>query len=425
MRSLFSPFAQIFEGVTIALDALKANRVRAALTIMGVALGVFVVVAMSSVIQGINESFRRDVEAAGPTSFFVYRRPIGGFNVCDGTDETCPERRNPAITFDEVAAIERLPTIRTVVAHVANGFSFRYKDKFIPNAGAEVYTPNWTEIDGGDIYPGRNFTQAENNAASRVVLVNDKLAEILFGDSDPIDKEIQIDGVPFKVIGFYHYTSSPMGTPTSAGGGDSPKAILPFESAKRNLNLWMRGNNLIVKPHSGVTVEEAVDDVTAALRGKRGLHPSQKNNFDIVTQDRLWAIYNKLFGTFFVVGLALSSVGLLVGGIGVIAIMMISVTERTREIGVRKALGATRWTILWQFLVEAVTLTGIGASLGLFLGIMVAIGVRTAWPAIPATTSWGTVGASLLISAITGIVFGMLPAVRAARMDPVVALRYE
>ena len=161
------------------------------------------------------------------------------------------------------------------------------------------------------------------------------------------------------------------------------------------------------------------------LRGKRGLHPAQKNNFDIVTQDRLWAIYNKLFGTFFIVGLALSSVGLLVGGVGVIAIMMISVTERTREIGVRKALGATKWTILWQFLVEAVTLTGIGAAIGLVLGILVAVGVRTAWPSIPATTSWGTVGVSLLISAITGIVFGMLPAIRAARMDPVVALRYE
>src|SRR3954469_3274954 len=203
MRKLLAPFAQVFEGVGIALDALRANRVRAALTIMGVALGVFVVVAMSSVVQGINESFRRDVEAAGPTSFFVYRRPIGGFNVCDGTDETCPERRNPAITMDEVSTIERLPTIRAVTAHIGTGASFRYKDKFIPSAGMEVYTPNWTEIDGGDIYPGRNFTQAENNAASRVVLVNDKLAEILFGDSDPIDKEIQIDGVPFKVIGFY------------------------------------------------------------------------------------------------------------------------------------------------------------------------------------------------------------------------------
>ncbi|MEO7858676.1 MAG: ABC transporter permease, partial [Gemmatimonadaceae bacterium] len=268
-------------------------------------------------------------------------------------------------------------------------------------------------------------TPAENAAGSNVVLVNDKMAETLFGQSDPIDKEILIDDVKFTVIGFYHYTSSPMGTPTSAGGGDSPKAIVPFETARRHLNLWMRGNNLIVKPFSGVAVEDAVDDVTATLRSSRGLRPSAPNNFDIVTQDRLWAIYNKLFGTFFVVGLALSSVGLLVGGIGVIAIMMISVTERTREIGVRKALGATKWTILWQFLVEAVTLTGIGASVGLALGILVAIGVRTAWPSIPASTSWGSVAAALGISAVTGVMFGMLPAVRAARLDPVVALRYE
>ena len=421
---LLTPFAQVFEGVAIALEALRANKARAGLTIMGVALGVFVVVAMSSVIRGINESFRRDLEAAGPTSFYVYRRPIGGFNSCDGTVETCPERRNPPITLDEVATLERLPSIRAVTAHVGTGAKFRYKDK-VMSAGMEVYTPNWTDVDGGDIYPGRNFTFAENAAGAKVALVNDKMAETLFGTSDPIDKEILIDGVQFKVIGFYHYTASPMGTPTSAGGGDSPKAIVPFETARRHLNLWVRGNNLIVKPLSGVAVEDAVDDVTAALRGRRGLRPNQANTFDIVTQDRLWAIYNKLFGTFFVVGLALSSVGLLVGGVGVVAIMMISVTERTREIGVRKALGATKWTILWQFLVEAVTLTGIGASVGLVLGILVAIGVRTAWPSIPASTSWGSVAAALGISAVTGVVFGMLPAVRAAKMDPVVALRYE
>ncbi len=422
---LLTPFAMAFEGVGIALDALRSNKVRAGLTIMGVALGVFVVVAMSSIVQGINESFRRDVEAAGPTSFFVYRRPIGGFNVCDGTDETCPERRNPAISLDEVAMLERLPSIRAVTAHIGTGASFRYKDKFIPNAGMEVYTPNWTEVDGGDIYPGRSFTYAENATGAKVVLVNDKLAEQLFGQSDPLDKTIRINDVQFTVIGYYHYTASPMGTPTSAGGGDSPKAIVPFETARRHLNLWMRGNNLIVKPRAGVGTLEAVDDVIAALRAHRGLRARAPNNFDIVTQDRLWMIYDKLFGTFFVVGLALSSVGLLVGGIGVIAIMMISVTERTREIGVRKALGATRWTILWQFLVEAVTLTGIGAAIGLALGILVAIGVRTAWPSIPATTSWGSVAAALGISAVTGIIFGMLPAVRAARLDPVVALRYE
>jgi len=419
MRILTS-VTQAFEGVGIALDSIRSNKVRAALTILGVALGVFVVVAMSSVVRGINESFRRDLEASGPTSFFVYRRPIGGFT-------SPPEwtRSNPRISLDEVRMLERLPNIRAVTAHVGMGAGFRYRDKYIPRAGMEVYTPNWTEIDGGDIYPGRSFTYAENARGERVALVNDKMAAQLFGDSEPIDKIIKIDDVEFRVIGLYHYTASPMGTPTSGGQGDSPKAIVPFETARRHLSLWLRGTDLIIKPRIGVTTQEAVDDVTAALRGHRALRPSQPNNFEIITQDRLWSIYTKLFGTFFIVGLALSSVGLLVGGVGVIAIMMISVTERTREIGVRKALGATRWTILWQFLVEAVTLTGIGASVGLVLGIAVAIGVRTLWPAVPATTSWGTVAAALAMSAVTGILFGMLPAIKAARLDPVAALRYE
>jgi len=413
------------EGVSIALDAIRANKVRAGLTIMGVAVGVFVVVAMTSVVRGINESFAKDIEAAGPTSFFVFRRPIGGFEACDGTDDTCPWRRNPPLTMAEMGAIQRLPTMQRVVAQIGAGGKVSYRDRTMPRVNIDAYTIGWTEVDGGDIFPGRSFTYAEAQNAARVVVINEKLAERLFADSDPMDKQVVIDGVPFTVIGIYHYTMSPMGTPTSSGSGDSPKAIIPYETARRHLNAWTRGTKFIVKPASGVALEEATDDVTATLRGMRGLKPGARNTFDIVTQDRLMGIYDKLFGTFFLVGIALSSVGLLVGGVGVVAIMMISVTERTKEIGVRKALGATRWTILWQFLVEAVTLTSLGATIGLVLGMLVAFGIRTAFPAIPAQTSVGAVVSALLMSAITGVVFGMVPAMRAAKLDPVAALRYE
>src|SRR5204863_6560564 len=176
---------------------------------------------------------------------------------------------------------------------------------------------------------------------------------------------------------------------------------------------------------ASATRAEAIDDVIATIRAHRALRPGADNTFAIITQDQLFDVYNKIFGAFFLVMVVLSAVGLIVGGVGVIAIMMISVTERTREIGVRKALGATRGTILWQFLVEAVTLTGIGASLGLILGVLVAMGVRTAWPSIPASTPMGSVAAALIVSAFTGILFGLLPAMRAARLDPVAALRYE
>jgi putative ABC transport system permease protein len=391
---------------------------------MGVAIGVFVVVALSSVVRGINENFRRDLEASGPTSFYVFRRDLQAFRNCDGTAETCQDRRNPMLRISEARAIERLPNILTVTNLMFSGGDFRYKDKSI-NAGINATSANWTSIDPGDIYPGRNFTNAEAENAANVTVINNFLAEKLFGDSDPLDKEIFINGNRFVVIGIYHHIGAPMGSPVSGAGGNSPKAYVPWETGKRKLNFWLNGNRLIVKPRQGVALEEATDAVTATLRSVRGLRPSQPNNFAIITQDALLNFYDQIFGMFFAVGLALSSVGLLVGGVGVVAIMMISVTERTREIGVRKALGATKANILWQFLVEAVTLTSIGASVGLAAGILLAIAVRTKWPAIPAETSPGSVAAALIVAAFTGVFFGLLPAMRAARLDPVAALRHE
>ena len=413
-----------FEGVGIALDAIRANRVRAALTILGVAVGVFVVVTMAAAVHGINASVARDLEAAGPTSFFIFRRPIAFATACDGTDETCPWRRNPPLTVAEAHAMAALPTIHAVTAHRGSSAAFRYKDRELPRVPIDAYTDTWTDVDGGDIYPGRSFTRAESDAGARVVVINDKLAERLFGDADPMDKVLQVNGNQFTVIGVYHYTASFLGKPGGGGSGDDPKAIIPLETARRVLSVTMRNLDLTVKPRAGVPQPQAIDDVTALLRARRGLKPAQQNSFSVTTSDMLLEVYNGFFGVFFVIMIALSAVGLLVGGVGVVAIMMISVTERTREIGVRKALGATKATILWQFLVEAATLTTIGAVIGLVLGALISAVIRKVTP-IDASIPSLAIVAALSASALTGILFGMLPAARAARLDPVEALRYE
>ena len=414
----------ILEGVGIAFDAIRQNKVRAALTILGVAVGVFVVVTLSAAVHGINASVAKDLESAGPTSFYMYRRPISLTTICDGTDDTCTWRRNPPITLAEAERIARLPEIAAVTSHIGTSAKFKYKDKQWNQAGLDGFSAGWLQAEGGDIIAGRDFTYAENLTGANVIVINDKMAERLFKDSDPLDKTIEVDGKPFKVIGLYHNKGSFLGKPSSSAAGNDPKAMIPLQAGKRHLGFQLRRLDLTIKPHSWVPRDEAIDAVTAMIRGERGLRPSAPDNFAIITSDGLMAIYNGFFGVFFVIMIALSAVGLMVGGVGVIAIMMISVTERTREIGVRKALGATRKTILWQFLVEAATLTCVGASIGLAFGTLVAFMVNKFTP-IPASTPPMAIVAALGVSAVTGIVFGMLPAARASRLDPVEALRYE
>jgi putative ABC transport system permease protein len=199
---------------------------------------------------------------------------------------------------------------------------------------------------------------------------------------------------------------------------------MPFETARRRLDVSTHWMQMTVKPREGVARDAAMDDVLSLLRAERRLRPGDQNNFHISTPDKILEVYNKVVGAFFLVMIVLSAVGLIVGGVGVVAIMMISVTERTREIGVRKALGATKGIILWQFLVEAATLTSLGAVIGLLLGAGASAAVRAFSP-IEASIPSFAIGAALVASALTGVLFGMLPAVRAARLDPVDALRYE
>ena len=404
------------EGVLIALDALRANKVRAALTILGIAIGVFVVVIISAAIHGVNSSIAAEFERAGPTTFFVNRFPIT-FEACDGSDDTCLWRNNPPFSIAESDAIRDLSSVERVTVRTGVSAPVKYRDRQLSSTGVSAYTSGWLEVDGGDIRLGRDFTQAEEKSGARVVIINDRMAERLFGEGDPMGKTITIREAPFDVIGIYEAGGSFMGE------GERPRAIVSLTAGRRYLNANTDWADLTVKPR-GDDRDATIDDVTAVLRAMRGLRPGQPNDFAIITQDKLFETWNRLTGVFFLVMFVLSAVGLIVGGVGVVAIMMISVTERTREIGVRKAMGATRRVILWQFLVEATTLTAIGAISGLVFGWGISTLIRTLTP-VETSVPPGAIIAALLASCLTGVLFGMVPASQAARLDPVEALRYE
>jgi len=411
-------FHSLGEGWLIALDQLRTNKLRSGLTVLGVVIGVATVMGMASIVGGIRDQIINTIEVAGPTTFYVMRF----FSQTPLNPDQLPKevRIRPVLKPAEAKTIAELPDIEYAGMWVQLFEKMEFqgeRTQLMTEFGADSH---YMEIQGGELIAGRFFTPSEEASGAPVVVLERAPADKLFGRLDPVGRYVRIGGNALQVVGLYQNPPNIFQPPSQQIG-----AILPFQTARRFFRydetnaLW-----IVVKPVEHATVTQAEDAVTLALRRSRGLGPGAPNSFDLITQDQILDIFNGLTSTFFGIMVALSSVALMVGGIGVMAIMMVSVTDRTREIGVRKALGATRREILWQFLIEASTLTLLGGLIGVVLGLLFGQGIKMLMHFESGVPIWSA-AVACVVSVLIGLVFGVLPAQRAAKLDPVEALRYE
>jgi putative ABC transport system permease protein len=412
------------EGFSIALEALRGNKLRASLTILGVGVGVSVVVAMAALITGVRTSVMSAFESAGPENFMVMRFDFTAVRISDEGNNRPPWWNKPKLEPLEARILERLSTVNEALYNFSFTTDVSFESRDIGGVQGQGYSAGWPAYAKGDFLAGRDFTPAEVRQNRAVVVLSAELARELFGERDPIGRRIRVGSTvrgtqeEFTVIGVFDPE------PNIFSSAVQHWAVFPWTAAKRRLRESDWQAQILVVAEEGISLERAQDDVIAALRGSRGLGPREENDFAVVESAQILELFDRLTGVFFLVMLALSSAGLLVGGVGVIGIMLISVTERTREIGIRKAVGATRREILWQFLVEASVLTSLGAVVGMLVGWGLASGVAR-WTPLPAAIPLWAVGAALAMAALTGMLFGLLPAYRASRLEPVDALRYE
>jgi putative ABC transport system permease protein len=405
------------EGAAIALDSIRANKLRSALTILGVVIGVTTVMAVASLVQGIRRQIFNAIEVAGPTTFYIIRY----FSQTPVNPDRLPYevRIRPVLQRSDADAVRSLPEVRYAGIWVQVFQKIEYQGVRTQQVIVFGADDRYMEIQGGTLLRGRFFSRSELSGEP-VIVLESAVADRLFGRLDPLGKQVRVGGRSLRVIGVLEKPSNIFEPPGQNTGG-----VVPFATARESFD-YDETNALFiaVKPRSGIDVGPAMDAVTVALRRARNLRPGDPNTFDLITQDQILDVVGNFTSYFFLAMVSLSSVALLVGGIGVMAIMMVSVSDRTKEIGLRKALGATRREVLWQFLVEAATLTLVGGALGIVFGLLAGMLLKAAMSLEAAVPLWSIVLACGVSIAI-GLVFGLLPANRAARMDPVEALRHE
>ena len=422
------------EIVAMAFGTLRTQKMRSALTVLGIAIGITSLVSMTSLIRGFTESLKDQIRQIGPETIMVAQ--FSGISMMQGADFMELLQR-PTLTVDDAEAIERQASESIASVNIQLGgmpgpgaapTRLHYQGERTKPIMIAGTTSNFPDVYHIDLEQGRFFTDAEVSHRRRVVVLGYTTYEALFPNVDPIGKTVRVGTQPYTVVG----VMAPRPVMGGMDAGQDDVAVIPHTAYQKQFGVRAfrsrRGQfsaiMIAAVPREGMPRDTAERDITEVMRIRHGLRLDEPNDFDLMTQDAALQMFDQITGAMYLALGGVSSIALLVGGIGVMAIMTISVKERTREIGTRKALGARRREILQQFLLEAVFLTAVGGVIGIILGSSLAVGIFYA-TGFPMSLPWWSFALGVGFSASVGIVFGMFPAVKASGLDPIEALRYE
>jgi putative ABC transport system permease protein len=406
------------ENLAMAFETLLAHKFRSFLTVLGIVVGVLVVIVIGSILAGVRNSVVTQIEDLGTNNIYAFHLNLGiGSQI--GRRPREEWMRKPLTVEDARAIKEQCPSVQDVSVRgipFSTRIQVKYKGSTLRDAEFMAVSPNYGSVANIKIGNGRFFTESEEAHRMPVTIVGPDAAEAMFSNSDPVGKQILIQGHPFTILG--------VAEKSKTGESETDDCVIIPYGAFHKMMPWEDKHLLYIQARSGMR-SKALDEVESLLRRRRGVKPSESNNFDLTTADRFIQQFDSILAIIGTVAISISSVGLLVGGIGVMNIMLVSVTERTREIGVRKAIGATRKDIVLQFLFEAMTLTGVGGALGIILAVAASYLIVALLPDLPSTIPLWAVITGLTVSVAIGLIFGVWPARKAARLDPIEALRYE
>ena len=411
------------ESVRLALDTLRRNKLRSGLTILGISIGISTVILISSAINGLNSNISKFVSALGTNDLWVFRfEPFG-------KRPTTEELNRKQLTYEDGIAMRSLPHVVAVDPALTyqnfqlgiGSVSLKHGKKKINNTILYGETSAVKETQDFELAEGRLFTDAEEERRADVVVLGHDSAEDLFPDESPIGQDVECGGSVFTVIGVVDKTPQPFG---SGRNTQDNAAYFPLGTF-RKLHPEIKDFWITVKYDSQANKALVIDEIRELLRRRRSVRMDQVDNFAIFGPDSLTRLWNQLTGGLFLFMVSVSSVGLMVGGVGVMNIMLVSVTERTREIGIRKAVGATKKNILLQFTMEAITLCAVGGLLGIGAGSLFTVVLHYAVTFLHAALSTMWIMLALAVSCAIGLLFGIYPAWKAANLDPIEALRYE